>query len=206
MAFTTPFCARYLECHCLRIALVVLLISGCSQDERAFGFSLERVETSQAAGELNVVVHQKLALSREAQEALNHGVPLSFRTELALRPAGSRRDIQQHKDFEIRYLPLSDRYQLTTVQQHSVRTFPRLRHVLAEISSVSFTLPVKPAPAAQFELRARSLLDRRRMPPPMRLPVLFSSQWQHDSGWRTWKLSDTLPKPGSGLAARPPGA
>lgn len=187
--------------------MVGLVLAACSQDERTFGFNIERVESRQAGSELNVVVHQKLALSREAREALNHGVPLSFRTELALRPAGSRRDIQQqHRDFEIRYLPLSDRYQLTTVQQHSVQTFPRLRHVLAELSSVSFTLAVKPMPAMPFELRARSLLDRHQIPPPMRLPVLFSSQWQHDSGWRTWTLTQSLRQPGSDRAARPQGA
>ena len=187
--------------------MVGLMLAACSQDERAFGFNIERVESARATGALNVVVHQKLTLSREAREALNHGVPLSFRTELALRPAGSRRDVQQrHRDFEIRYLPLSDRYQLTTEQPRSVQTFPRLRHVLAELSSVSFILAVQPMPEVQFELRARCLLDRHRIPPPMRLPVLFSSQWQHDSGWRTWTLTQTLRQPGTDRAARPQGA
>jgi len=173
-----------------------MLLAGCSQADRSFGFSLERLESKEAGGVLNVVVYQKLALSEEARTALDHGVPLSIRTELALRPRGSHRAIQQeHREFEIRYLPLSSRYQLTTVQPFSVHTFPRLRHALAELASVRFMLPAQTGDAGQFELRARSLLDKRHMPPPMRLLVWFSSQWQHDSGWQNWNLARTLHQP-----------
>ena len=167
----------------------MLLIAGCSPAATDFGFSLDRIETHLTAGALEVVVHQTLVLSREARDALDHGVPLFIQTELVLRQAGSGQDLKQvHRDFEIHYLPLSSLYQLTTVQPFSVSTFPRLRHVLAELSTVRFSLAEKPLAAGQFELRVRSFLDKRHMPPPMRLPMLFSSQWQHDSGWRTWPL------------------
>ncbi len=38
-------------------------------------------------------------------------------------------------------------------------------------------------PGGEYELLARSYLDRERMPAPMRLPALFSSQWSHASDW-----------------------
>ncbi len=169
--------------------LALLLPAGCSRAETDFGFTLERIETHPTADALDVAVYQKLVLSREARDALNHGVPLAIQTELALRPAGSHHDIEHdYRSFEIRYLPLSNRYQLTTTQPFHVTTFPRLRHVLAELGTVRFTLPDKSIPAGGIEIRARSFLDKRHMPPPMRLPMWFSSQWQHDSGWHTWPL------------------
>jgi len=172
--------------------LALLLLVACSPAPRDFGFSLDRIESHMTADALEVVVHQKLVLSREARNALDHGVPLTIQTELVLRQAGSRDDIRQiHRDFEIHYLPLSDRYQLTTIQPFRVSTFPRLRHVLAELATVKFILPAESIGAGKFELRVRSFLDKQRMPPPMRLPMLFSSQWQHDSGWRTWPLAHT---------------
>ena len=180
MAFTTQFCARIARSG----AVLALLLVACSPAPRDFGFSLDGIESHTTAGTLEVVVHQKLVLSREARNALDHGVPLAIQTELALRHVGSRDDIRQiHRNFEIHYLPLSDRYQLTTIQPFRVSTFPRLRHVLAELATVKFT--------GKLELRVRSFLDKQRMPPPMRLPMLFSSQWQHDSGWRTWPLART---------------
>jgi len=201
MAFTTPFCKRPAE---WRILLLALLLTGCAPRNQDFGFSIERIDTRAAAGMLSVVVHQKLVLSREAKNALVHGVPLSVRTEVALRPVQARGDVRQdHRDFEIRYLPLSERYQLTTTKPFSVQTYPRLRHVLAELSSVSFSMPQVPRTAGELKLHARSLLDKRHMPPPMRLPVWFSSQWQLDSGWRTWSLDDSKDAPGSIPSSRP---
>ncbi len=37
-----------------------------------------------------------------------------------------------------------------------------------------------------YELRTRVILDESRLPTPMQLPALFSSQWQHNSEWSTW--------------------
>ena len=138
---------------------------------------------------VEVVVHQTIDLSDEAQSALTHGVPLFIRTELALRPRESRRDFAHlEREFEIRYLPLSNLYQVTTSQPHVVKTFPRLRHVLAEMRTVDFGLDAAILPANDLELRARSSLNKRRMPPPMRLPAWFSAEWRHDTGWTSWPV------------------
>jgi hypothetical protein len=123
---------------------------------------------------------------------LDHGVPLAIRTELELQLAGSSGNISQDsREFEIRYLPLSNRYQLSTRQPSSVHTYPRLRHVLAELGSVSFTLTPGLLPPGDYQLRARSLLDKQNMPPPMRLPAWFSAQWKLDSGWQSRPLPRT---------------
>ena len=202
MAFITQCCRKFPDWRRWRMALGMLLLAGCSPAASDFGFRLEGINTRVTADALNIAVKQKLVLSPEARNALKHGVPLVIRTDLALRVAGSRRDIkQEHKGFEIRYLPLSNRYQLTTRPPFSVSTFPRLRHVLAELATVSFTLAARPMPAGEIELRVRSFLEKRHMPPPMRLPVWFSSQWQHDSGWRTWPLAAPLHRPDPGSAA-----
>jgi len=184
MVFSTPSCAKSADLPCRRLGLALLLLAACSQPESDFGFTIERVEAHTIAGVLMVEVQQEIVLSPEAKEALKHGVPLAIRTELALRAAGSRHDLDEEtRNFEIRYLPLSNRYQLTTAVPHGVQTYPRLRHALADINTVNFRLSMAGLPAGDLELRARSRLDKTHMPPPMRLPAWFSSQWQHDSGW-----------------------
>jgi len=205
MAFIMPFCAKIPDWRLWRTrlvaagrcapVLVVFALTGCSAGPADFGFRIERVEATTSAAALNVVIHQQLVLSNEAKDALNHGVPLAIRTELELHAAGSRENIlQARREFEIRYLPLSNRYQLTTLQPSSAQTYPRLRHVLAELGTVSFSLLPGPLPQGKYQLRARSLLDKQNMPPPMRLPAWFSAEWKLDSGWQSWPLAGISPE------------
>ncbi len=198
MVFITQFCARIPR----SLLVLVALLAGCAPAETGFGFHIKSLDALATPTGINVVVHQKLVLSREARDALDHGVPLAFQIEIAIRPAGDHRDSKrEHRSFEIRFLPLSNRYQLTSSQPFSVRTFPRLRHALAELEVVNLSIPASPAPGQETEIRARSFLDKRRMPAPMRLPVWFSSQWQHDSGWQAWPLVLKLHETSTGSRA-----
>jgi Domain of unknown function (DUF4390) len=202
MAFIMPFCAKIRDRRLCRTLLaapgpiaLALALAGCSAGPADFGFSIGRVEAKTSAAAVNVVIHQQLVLSSEARDALNHGVPLAIRTELELRAAGSHENITRAtREFEIRYLPLSDHYQLTTLQPSSTQTYPRLRHVLAELGAVSFSLHPGQLPPGEYQLRARSLLDKQNMPPPMRLPAWFSAAWKLDSGWQSWPLAGISPE------------
>jgi hypothetical protein len=204
MVSITQFCARIHDWRSGVVALgrftservapciVALTLAGCSAEPQQFGFNIEGIEATAGPDALSVVIHQQLVLSSEAKNALNHGVALDIRTELELQSMGSSRSISSaSREFEIRYLPLSDSYQLIIRESSSVRTYPRLRHVLAELGSVSFSLHPGPLPSGDYRLRARSSLDKQNMPPPMRLPAWFSAQWKLDSGWQSRPLAWT---------------
>ena len=170
--------------------LLALLMAACAGPDSDFGFTLEQAEARRSGSLLDVRIQQKIVFSAEAKKALNHGVPLYIRTELSLRASDTGQDaFRTSREFEIRYLPLSKRYELLTQQPLSTRSFPRLRHLLAEIAVLNFTLPAAEFPAERFELRARTFLDKRNLPPPLRLPSRFSAQWRHDSGWQTWPIT-----------------
>jgi hypothetical protein len=169
---------------------MTLILAACSQGQSDFGFLIDEVESRSTPGGLDVLVHQKIVFSREAKEALDHGVPLSIETELAWLTAASSQELaRESKSFEIRYLPLSNRYQLTSNPPLVVKTFPRLRHLLSEVSEVKFSLTSNNLPAGPTQLKVRSHIEKQNMPPPMRLPAWFSSQWRHDSGWQIWPAS-----------------
>ena len=176
----------------MRIFVCVLVLAGasaCAPSTGDFGFRIERVETRATGATLAIVVHQNVDLSAEARKALRHGVPLFIRTEITLRPHETKRNVaRSDREFEIRYLPLSNLYQVTTTPSLVVKTFPRLRHVLAEVGTVDFGFNTSSLSSADLEVRVRSSLNKRRMPPPMRLPAWFSAEWQHDSGWTSWSV------------------
>jgi hypothetical protein len=164
--------------------------SGCAPAEQDFGFAIKRIEARPAPDGVELTIRQDIKLSREAQDALVHGVPLVIRVELFLRAPGKRsHSWHAERAFEIRYLPLSDHYQLVGDEGTARRTYPRLRHVLADLAEVRLTLPAESISGGVGEVRARTYLEKRELPPPMRLPTWFSARWRHDSGWQSQVLS-----------------
>ncbi len=173
------------------ILLIFVLIAGCARQADDRHFELGEVDTNWSNGQLNVTVHQKLTLSSEAREALVHGVPLTLQLELLIRHAGGGTPVKKNiYNYEIRYLPLIGQYQLTRPGAVVIRTFPRLRHLLAELSTVKLSFSEGDPPQGIYELMVRTHLDQKRMPPPMRLPMLFSAQWRHDSDWTKWPVGN----------------
>ena len=170
------------------LSITVLLLAGCGQQDAAdYGFAIKNVSISHAYQSLNVRLQQDMELSQQAREALEHGVTLTIGLEIELRNDNNmivvRRDAWH---FLLRYLPLSERYQLSNEKIAELQTFSRLRHLLAAIDDLNIQLSTGPLPAGTYELRTRIRLDESRLPTPMQLPALFSSQWQHDSEWSVW--------------------
>ena len=178
------FCASLLS-----IAVVVL--AGCGQREALdYTFAINQVSVRQAFQSLDIRLQQQLELSSDARAALEHGVTLTIRLDMELRSDSNM--IVTHRDarrFQLRYLPLSERYQLTEEETGELKTFSRLRHMLATMSDLSIQLTTGPLPSGSYEIRTRISLDENRLPTPMQLPVRFSSQWRHDSEWSVWPFT-----------------
>jgi len=172
------------------ILVFILALTACSGQDSAGRFELSQVDADWQNGRLDVRFEQRLKLSEEARNALDHGVPLTVEVELILRDSSSQTRVGSTVgNYEIRYLPLSEHYQVASLEEGMVKTFPRLRHVLAELARLELSVETGAIPAGDYELLARSHLDHNRMPPPMRLPALFSSEWNHDSTWTAWPLA-----------------
>ena len=167
--------------------LAVLVLCACSEEDLDYSFEINTVSVSRGYQSLNIRLNQGLSLSQQARDALESGVTLIIQLDLELRHDSNliavRRD---NRSFRIRYLPLSERYQLSYEQSERMLTFPRLRHVLAAIDDIDVQLSTGPLPAGGYELRTRISLDESRLPAPMQLPAWLSSQWQHDSEWSVW--------------------
>lgn len=168
---------------------VSLLLGGCEPQAAGGHFEINAVEAHWANGRIRIRCEQALRLSEPARQALGHGVPLTIELELILRSATSQtRVAEELSGYEIRFLPMSEYYQVTRLADGQVRTYPRLRHALAGLGRLELDLDTGALPAGDYELLARTRLDRGRMPPPMQLPILFSSAWKHASTWTSWPV------------------
>ena len=185
-----PVFTKWAKASAVALLAACILIIGCARQADVHHFELKRVDANWSNGQLSATVQQELKLSNEAREALVHGVPLTLQLEFVFRNTGEGNPILKNLfNYEIRYLPLSNHYQLTLPGGDEVRTFPRLRHLLAELSSINLSFQTDDLKQGKHELMARIRLDQQKMPPPMRLPMLFSAQWRHDSDWTSWPVS-----------------
>ena len=170
------------------LSVFLLFLAACGQEaEVDYGFTINKVSVNRAYQALSVNLQQDLVLSQQAREALEHGVTLTIMLEMELRNDNNmivmRRDARRYR---LSYLPLSERYQLSEEDSGELHSFPRLRHLLAEINVLDVQLATGPLPPGSYELRTRIRLDESQLPAPMQLPAWLSSQWQHDSEWSVW--------------------
>lgn len=165
--------------------MLALITVACSPAQTEFGIQLADLVATDTANGFNVSARQEIRLSSEARSALRNGVPIQIRLDMKVRKTGMESGaVKDWIIYEIRYLPLSERYQLTgPSQDEPPRTFPRLRHVIAELASIEWRVEGIQSGPGHYKLSLRSQLDRTSMPGPMQLPMLFSSEWAHDSGW-----------------------
>ena len=170
------------------LSMTVLFLAACGQEPAvSYGFTINKVSVNRGYQALNVNLQQDLVLSQQAREAMEHGVTLTVMLEMELRNDNNmivmRRDARR---FQLRYLPLSERYQLSDDQTDQMQSFSRLRHMLAKIDVLNLQLETGPLPPGSYELRTRIRLDETLLPAPMQLPAWFSPEWRHDSEWSTW--------------------
>ena len=168
---------------------ILAAVAGCGSAATGGQFEISAVEARWASGRLDIRCEQSLRLSETARNALGRGVPLTVELDLVLRRAVNQAELaRKRSDYEIRFLPMSEHYQVSRLADGQVRTYPRLRHALAGLGRLELSIDTGVLPAGDYELLARTRLDRGRMPPPMRLPVLFDGRWAHASPWTAWPL------------------
>ena len=177
-----------MRCCARVLSIIALLLASCGQqDVLDYGFTIQKVSIDQAYQSLNIHVQQELQLSQPAREALEHGVTLIIMLELELHSDNNMMIVKkEERHFQLRYLPLSERYQLSEEGSDELRTFSRLRHLLASIDDLNAQMTTGPLLPGNYELRTRIHLDESRLPTPMQLPAWFSPHWQHDSEWSVW--------------------
>jgi len=185
-----PASARLAEISRILVLMTAMsVLSGCDEQSRWQRFEIQDVSLRWSNGRLNAELQQSLELSTEARDALRHGVPLTLQVELIVRNTASQTRVNESLEhYEIRYLPLSNRYQLAFPGGDEIRTFPRLRHLLADLADLRLEIRTGALPEGSYEVMTRIRIDKRKMPMSMRLPTMFRSDWKHDSHWSSWPL------------------
>ena len=127
-------------------------------------------------------------------DALDHGIVLDFVVDLrAFGPArlGWRPTVARAaRHIELRYFPLSSRYQLRDLDRGETRSYAARRLLIDALEDLRLDLPAGWAPAGAHGYSLRIELDRDRLPGALRLPALLQSDWHLSSGDYSWPATD----------------
>ncbi|TCO43328.1 DUF4390 domain-containing protein [Dokdonella fugitiva] len=125
-------------------------------------------------------------LSGPMQDALDHGIPITFAIDVR---AGDWPHVQARatRAIELRYYPLSRRYQLRVGDSDDVRSFATQAYLVSALGSLRMGLPEAFARLApDTPLHVRAAIDPTALPGALRLPALFEPAWRLASADSTW--------------------
>ncbi len=174
------------------VVLAAVVLAGCgalaAQQPGALEIRSARVAGTPDAPMLEVAIDCRL--SGPMQDALDHGIPLTFRVSVDAahsRLAGS--DAHSEQRIELRYFPLSRRYQLRDLDAPAdVRTFATPGYLLAGLNSLRLPLPATfGAIPRGATVRIGAALETAALPGALRLPAVFEPAWQLSAAEYAWQ-------------------
>jgi hypothetical protein len=164
---------------------LALLLDGCTllaeQTPGALGVRSARLGMNAAT--LDLALDCKL--SGPMQDALDHGIPITLRVDVH---AGTWPHVQSAAPrIELRYFPLSRRYQLRQWGSEDVRSYATRGYLVDALGSLHVALPSEFAQLpAQTALRVSARIDPGALPGALRLPALFEPAWRLASAEFAW--------------------
>ena len=164
-------------------------------EENTSGFSIQSLETLMQDRVYLLNANFNYQFSKEAIEALEHGVPLLILVDIEiLTPRWYWADktiAELEQGYLLIYHALSESYVINNLNSGTQNNFISLRQALNHLSKIK-ELPILDAKLLNLEkdyyLRVRTHLDIESLPAPMQPLAYISSDWQLSSGWYEWPL------------------
>jgi Domain of unknown function (DUF4390) len=170
--------------------LSVVLLAGCAG---ADGAAQLRVRGARLAN--GVLTAQLQWQPNDAVlDALDHGIALEFLLRVRAygparfgwRPTLARAD----RHIELRYFPLSRRYQMRDLDRGETRTYGARGLLVAALEDLHLALPTDWAGRAAQSFALSIDLERDNLPGALRLPALLNADWHLSSGDFAWAATD----------------
>lgn len=169
----------------LLLALATLAGCGVIAEQKPGHLAVRTAHVSALGGTAVLELGLDCQLTGPMQDALDHGIPLTLQIEL--RAGGWLSKTRATRRVELRYYPLSRRYQLRELGVDDVRSFANPASLVAALGSLRLDLPAAFAHLPRATpLRVSAGLDPGALPGALRLPALFEPAWKLAAKDVTW--------------------
>ncbi len=127
-------------------------------------------------------------LNGPMSDALEHGIPITL--SIALSVDVPSRPMHERRDIELRYFPLSRRYQLRDIEQGLERSFSTYGALVDSLAVLRLPVAI-PLASIPHGSRASVVvsLDRAALPGPLRLPALLEPAWRLAAPEYRWTVA-----------------
>lgn len=159
---------------------------------RAEGIVVDKVSVEVSDNTYQVTADFGISMNFVVEQALTHGVPIYFSSELTLkRPRWYWLDeeiAQSDQTTRLSYNMLTRQYRITRGSLY--QNFDSLDEALRVFGHQVF--PPVPAskipPGSKIMASVRMRLDVSQLPKPLQVNALATKDWDLDSGWHHWTL------------------
>lgn len=171
--------------------LLCVLIAGCSAlaQQTPGALAMRNAAIVVNAGDASLELDLDCRLSGPMQDALDHGIPITLRVDVqAGRWPQTLATATQR--VELRYFPLSRRYQLRATHPDDVGSFATPAYLLAALGSLRLGLPSTFANLpVTTPMRVSAAIDPAALPGALRLPALFEPAWRLAAKDYVWTVA-----------------
>ncbi len=177
------------------MAFVVLILLPCQFTLAAADFKIDDAQIRLEGNQYFLDADIDYRLSDTALEALNNGVPLTFKVRLKLdreRPWWLWNDeiASLRLRYQLRYHALAQLYQVVRLGTDVQRNFASRSAAIRALGTIRNLLVVTEEPVEpdqRYAARLRAELDIEALPLPLRPLAYVSPSWHLASEWYRWR-------------------
>jgi hypothetical protein len=177
----------------LLAGLLTLLPIQASRAEHAF--TIKSLETQLEQGVYQLDSRSEYRLSEEALSALKNGVPFLILMNIEVEQVRwywNKNLAELEQGYLLLYHALSEKFivhNLNSGVQEHYSTLDAALNALGQISKLPLIDAKLLDPKMRYQIKMRTYLDIESLPAPMRPLAYISSDWQLDSDWVSWPLT-----------------
>lgn len=161
---------------------VFWLLAGCGvlREQAPGHLSVRDARIAAAVDGSVLVLGLDCRLSGPMRDALDHGIPITLRVTVSGEGVAAAHALDAHavRSIELRYFPLSRRYQLRELDGAGVRSFTAPAALIDALAGLRLDLPEAFDVLAQPSRFAVDVaIDRSALPGALRLPAAIEPAW-----------------------------
>ena len=177
------------------VLLPVLFAWSQDNPNRAGSFEVRSASLTLVDGVQELDARLQLILSDEALKALNSGVTLTIEINLEVirvkRFMPDDGEAELSITYELEYLPLSQRYVVSSVNSGDTDSFATLYSALNNLGRIQSLPVIDDAilnPDSKYRIRLRASLSTQQYSAPFRFLFFWRDEWDLKSEWYEWPL------------------